>query len=166
MVVYRKAQTNELSLLRSLIAVHGQNEWNQLAPDSIDFVLELFKHNKADVIVAVLDEAIIGLAMSISIEFIPEYYSNYADLNDIFFIGDVVVHHDFVGKGIGSALLTQCVAEAKLQGKKSVFIEHHEQNKASAGMMRNAGFNILDSFMDTVRRPNGSQRTVIQVLEL
>lgn len=166
LITYRTANTDDIQNLRSLISIHGQNEWNQLTAEGIEFALNLFRNNNAGIIIAELNNSIIGLAMNVPTDFIPPYYSNYVSLTDAFFIGDVVVNRKFVGQGIGTALLEHNIEQAKRQRKKTVLIEHHENNLASATMIRKAGFKKLDSFIDTSRRPNGTQITVIHIFEL
>jgi L-amino acid N-acyltransferase YncA len=47
------------------------------------------------------------------------------------------------------------------QGLKDVYIDRHEENAASAGMMRKGGFVEVDTFAEPARRPHGSGRTTV-----
>ncbi|KZN44401.1 hypothetical protein [Pseudoalteromonas luteoviolacea] len=40
-------------------------------------------------------------------------------------------------------------------------IERHEENLASAGMMKNAGFTIYETFHDPDKRSSGRQNSVV-----
>ena len=85
----------------------------------------------------------------------------YCELRQIKFVGDVVVSSLHAGKGIATKLLEKCLLEARNDKIRSVFIERHEENLASAGMMRKAGFEVVDTFFDPKKRAAGSQNSVI-----
>ncbi len=59
------------------------------------------------------------------------------------------------------ALLKQALALLAAQGVYTVYIDRHEENAASAGMMRKAGFVEIDTFAEPARRPHGSGRTTV-----
>ena len=46
-------------------------------------------------------------------------------------------------------------------GVDAVFVDRHEENLASAGMMRKAGFTEVETYADPRRRPHGSGRTTV-----
>jgi hypothetical protein len=48
-----------------------------------------------------------------------------------------------------------------MQGFVEVFIERHEENPGSAGMMSKAGFVEIDTCHDPARRALGSRRTTV-----
>ena len=73
----------------------------------------------------------------------PDTLEKYTDLSPIAYIGDVVVSKEHNGKGIGHKLLNGCMAEAKKRYANAVYIERHEENLASAGMMKKSGFEIV-----------------------
>jgi len=77
------------------------------------------------------------------------------------FVGDVVVSSLHSGKGIATHLLMECLSEAQNKSANNVLIERHEENLASAGMMRKAGFSIVDTFLDPKKRATGSQNSVV-----
>ncbi|HLD65736.1 MAG TPA: GNAT family N-acetyltransferase, partial [Pseudomonas sp.] len=60
-----------------------------------------------------------------------------------------------------SALLQAAVAALASQGIRDIYIERHEQNPGSAGMMRKAGFVERSTFDDPQRRAGGSRRTTL-----
>jgi ribosomal protein S18 acetylase RimI-like enzyme len=62
---------------------------------------------------------------------------------------------------LGTRLLRQALAEFSAKGAQVVFIDRHEENLASAGMMRRAGFVEFDTYADLRRRPHGSGRTTV-----
>ena len=77
------------------------------------------------------------------------------------YVCEAVVHRAHAGKGLGSKLLREAVAELCRQGLKEIYIERHEENRASAGMMRKAGFTEVATFDDPQRRSSGSRRTTV-----
>ena len=50
---------------------------------------------------------------------------------------------------------------AAARGLHAVYIDRHEENAASAGMMRKAGFTVIDTFDEPAKRPHGSGRTTV-----
>jgi hypothetical protein len=58
-------------------------------------------------------------------------------------------------------LLREALAVLSTMGVDTVFIDRHEENLASAGMMRRAGFMELETYADPRRRPHGSGRTTV-----
>lgn len=65
------------------------------------------------------------------------------------------------GKGLGCKLLLEAVSLAGGVGCRAVYIERHEENAASAGMMRNVGFEEVDKFYDPQKRSSGSGNTTV-----
>ena len=49
---------------------------------------------------------------------------------------------------------------------KEVFIERHEENLASAGMMRKAAFSHVETFHDPAKRTSGSRNSSILKVDL
>ncbi|WP_219704348.1 GNAT family N-acetyltransferase [Marinomonas lutimaris] len=80
---------------------------------------------------------------------------------DLYYIGDVVVSNAYSGQGIATKLLEYCVEKSKEKRAGVVFIERHEENLASAGMMRKAGFKVVETFYDPEKRSAGSRKTSI-----
>jgi ribosomal protein S18 acetylase RimI-like enzyme len=77
------------------------------------------------------------------------------------YICEVVVHRQFQGGGLGTALLREAITCLIEQGFREIYIERHEENAASAGMMRNAGFMEIATFHDPARRKHGSRCTTV-----
>ena len=71
------------------------------------------------------------------------------------------MRRDWVGQGLGTRLLREALASLSSRGVSSVFIDRHEENLASAGMMRRAGFVEMDTYADPRRHPHGSGRTTV-----
>ncbi|RXE88454.1 GNAT family N-acetyltransferase [Pseudoalteromonas sp. A757] len=147
--------------LKDLLWEFGPNEWNYLTPEGINDEFALVESGSALAIVATKDSEIIGFAVLIDGVASPSYLEKYCDLKQMKFVGDVVVSSLHSGQGIATRLLEECVLEARNNNTSNVLIERHEENLASAGMMRKAGFEIVDTFHDPEKRTTGSQNSVI-----
>ena len=161
MLNYRLANKNEIPQLKNVLWQHGPNQWNYLTEQGVDDEMQLILNDKAIAIVATDKDQIIGFSVLIEGTSSPSYLEKYTDNPSFSFIGDVVVSSDYAGQGIATRLLNLCLQEAEKQDMKSVLIERHEENLASAGMMRKAGFTVIDTFFDPLKREAGSQNSVI-----
>jgi GNAT superfamily N-acetyltransferase len=146
--------------IKELLLKDGINEWNYITEESINNQFQLIKEGKASVILAEKNE-IIGFAILIHEEFGLDIYRKYGDLASTASINDVVVSKDHSGKGIGSKLLNECISVARQLHFHTVYIERHEENLASAGMMRKSGFQIIETFYDSKKRFSGSKNTTV-----
>ncbi|KID57760.1 hypothetical protein JF50_09150 [Pseudoalteromonas luteoviolacea] len=161
MVDYRLAKVSELNELKSLLWKYGPNEWNYLTQEGVKGEFALIEQKDAEALVALDGEQIVGFAVLINGSVSPDYLSQYCSLDKMAFIGDVVVSSSYSGKGIATQLLINSIDLAKAKGVEFVLIERHEENLASAGMMKKAGFSIVDIFYDPHKRSAGSQNSVI-----
>ena len=156
----RELTASDLNNMRTLLLTDGPNEWNFLSEESIAQQFQLIRDGSALAVLAETDE-ILGFAMLIFRQACPAKLKEYTDLSIIDYINDVVVSKNHSGKGIGNKLLQECVAIAKKRNSMAVYIERHEENLASAGMMRKAGFEIVDTFYDPTKRFVGSKNTSV-----
>lgn len=146
--------------MKALLLRDGPNEWNFLTEESIEYQFQLIKEGNAEAILAE-NNALLGFAVLIYSEFCPDKLKKYTDLPSIAYINDVVVSKSHNGKGIGNKLLTECISIAKERNFKAVYIERHEENLASAGMMAKSGFEIVETFFDPNKRFVGSKNTSV-----
>ena len=109
------------------------------------------------------ESEITGFAILIFKEACPSQLSQYSNLSTMAYINDVVVNMNYSGKGIGSRLLHKAIELAKKAQCEKVYIARHEENLASAGMMRKASFQIVDSYYDPNKRTTGSRKTSVLV---
>ena len=154
----RVLEENDFNEMKALLLRDGPNEWNFLTEASIQHQFNLIKEGKAEAILAE-DERIIGFAVLIFGEFCPKKIQKYTKLESVAYINDVIVSKNHSGQGIGRNLLLGCVSMAKIRKFKEVYIERHEENLASAGMMAKAGFNVVETFFDPKKRFFGSKNT-------
>lgn len=156
----RQLNNTDFEAMRSLLLKEGPNEWNYITDKSIDHQFQLIKEGKALAVIAE-KTSIVGFAILIMKEACPRKLSKYSILSDAAYINDVVVASSQSGKGLGCQLLRQSIKLAADAVCKNVYIERHEENLASAGMMRKAGFELVETFYDPKKRSAGSRNTSV-----
>ena len=157
----RNLTNSDYEAMKNLLLSEGRNEWNYITDESIENQFNLIRSGRA---VAVLLEEIkiVGFAVLILKDACPKKLEKYTDISHSAYINDVVVHKNQSGKGFGCKLLCEAIKLAKTEDCNQVFIERHEENLASAGMMRKAGFEVVETFYDPQKRSSGTRRTTIQ----
>ena len=166
MIMFRSAALEELADVKALLWDQGPNEWNYLTEEGVDAEFALIEQGSAVAMVAVDSlgtdsNPIIGFAILMDGKVSPDYLTNYYALNELCYIGDVVVSSAYSGQGIATKLLECCIEKSKEKRATVVLIERHEENLASAGMMKKAGFNVVETFNDPAKRFVGSRNTSI-----
>lgn len=163
-MIFRRAipDEHEINKMRSLLFEHGTNDWNYLPESGVD--RELRDAQTGNAITVLMEEAgsLLGLAFGYPtfIRF-PNLVPAFADPKAFAYVGDIVIHRDFVGCGFGSQLLKAICTELISSGAETIFIACHEENRASRGMMRKCGFEIAAIVADPDRRFVGSRKTSI-----
>jgi ribosomal protein S18 acetylase RimI-like enzyme len=158
----RPLNVTDVEQMKKILLRDGPNEWNYITDESIDLQFQLIQDGKAFAILAE-DSEITGFAILIMKYACPSKLSQYSNLSTMAYINDVVVNTNYSGKGIGSMLLQKAVEVAQTEQCDKVYIERHEENLASAGMMRKASFQIVDTFYDPKKRTTGSRNTSVLV---
>ncbi|WP_206538756.1 GNAT family N-acetyltransferase [Aeromonas finlandensis] len=156
----RQLNEADLKAMKALLIKEGKNEWNYITDASIEHQFQLVNQGKAIPVLAE-DNGIVGFAVLIIKEACPAKLSKYAELSDIAYVNDVVVAASQRGKGLGSQLLKESIKLAGNQKCSHVYIERHEENLPSAGMMRKAGFELVETFYDPNKRTAGSRKTSV-----
>ncbi len=156
----RDLNDSDLIKMRKILLEDGPNNWNFLTNESFNHQFQLIKEGKALAVLAEDDE-IVGFAVLIFREHSPEKLEKYAKLSSLDYINDVVVSRTRSGQGIGNKLLNECIVIAKNRASEAVYIERHEENLASAGMMLKAGFEIVETYYDPSKRFVGSKSTTV-----
>ena len=160
-LVIRQAVVEDIEALCALILEHGPNPWNYL-PE-----VEVRQHLQgiaASTTLAVLAEEQGQLLGFVSYRLTEDFAAHQpaARAGQLHgYICEAVVHRDCSGRGLGAQLLTAAVQDLWRLGVRDVYIDRHEENAASAGMMRKAGFNELLTYPDPARRPHGSGRSTL-----
>jgi ribosomal protein S18 acetylase RimI-like enzyme len=141
----RDAASADIAAIRALIFTHGANEWNHLPEASVTAHLDAIATGATLGIVSEENGALKGFCT-----YRPDG-----------FICEAAVHRASAGKGLGTRLLLAAAARLFALGVEEVRADRHEENAASAGMMRKAGFEVISVYDDPGRRPTGSRRTAL-----
>ena len=158
----RQLNVADFEQMKNILFRDGLNEWNYITDESIEQQFQLIRDKRALAVLAEESE-ITGFAILIFKEACPSQLSQYSNLSTMAYINDVVVNMNYSGKGIGSRLLHKAIELAKKAQCEKVYIARHEENLASAGMMRKASFKIVDSYYDPNKRTTGSRNTSVLV---
>lgn len=153
---FRIADISQIPELKSFLLEHGPNQWNYLPIPEVDAIFQQMHDDQAICITANQHSDLVGLALSLVGNACPNRILRYHDSSQIIFISEVVVSPENAGQGLGTQLLKRSLDYASAQRVDAVYIERHEENLASAGMMRNVGFELIDTFHDPVKRSSGS----------
>lgn len=155
------ARAEHLPALQALIFDHGANIWNYLPEDGIRAHLDDIAQRRAHGVLAMQDGHILGaVTFGLSTDF-ERYLSAPLSGTPQGYVSEAVVRREQVGQGLGTRLLREAVSALARMGAQAVFIDRHEENQASAGMMRRAGFVEIETYADPRRHPNGSGRTTV-----
>ena len=155
------ARAEHLPALQALIFEHGANVWNYLPEDGIREHLDDIAQGRDYGVLALQDGHLLGaVTFGLSTDF-DRYLPPQTRGTPQGYVSEAVVRRDWVGQGLGTRLLREALASLSSRGVSSVFIDRHEENLASAGMMRRAGFVEMDTYADPWRHPHGSGRTTV-----
>lgn len=158
---YRLAGAGDVDALRTLITEHGPNPWNWLPADGVERSLRQVAAGEAW---AALFErnGLLGAAILYRLhDAFPQHRPAEVAADAAGYIMEAVVRRDQAGQGLGSLLLRQACEDLAARGARWVTADRHEENAASGGMMRKAGFVELASFDDWERRAGGSRRSTV-----
>jgi ribosomal protein S18 acetylase RimI-like enzyme len=155
------AAPQHIPALRALIFDDGANIWNYLPEDGIGEHLQDIAQGRAHGVLALEQGQLIGaVTFGLSTGF-DDYLPPQARGRPQGYVSEAVVRRDRVGRGWGTRLLREALGELEKLRADVVFIDRHEENLASAGMMRAAGFVEIETYADPRRRPHGSGRTTV-----
>ncbi len=162
----RMARAGDIAGLCALIFEHGVNPWNHLPEADVITHLQGIGDGSVEAVLVEREGELLGF---VSFQ-LTRHFAGYqvAERRDWVqgYICEAVMHREMAGKGLGSRLLGQAVARLAEQGLVDIYIDRHEENAASAGMMRKAGFVEVETYADPERRPNGSRRTTLCYLRI
>ncbi len=158
---FRKAETKDIEAMTTLILEEGPNEWNFLPEKETRNHTAGIAEGRTQAFVAEESGQIIGFVSYVTGKFYPQYEPDELKQEDHGYIAEGVVHHNYRGNDIGPRLLDMAIDDLMKRGYWRVYAHRHDENKASARLMEKAGFEIVDTFDDPERRPNGSRRTAV-----
>lgn len=156
----RRANADDTATLLAFLYDHGVNEWNHLPEGPIRAHLAGIAAGTSHAVVAEQDGRLIGF---VSLELgrdMARYQpaERQGEVHGI--VHEAVVHREHCGQGIGTRLLTEAVKRIAELGCRDVYVARHAENLGSAGMMRKAGFAVIDEY-DDPRRTSGNRRTAV-----
>jgi ribosomal protein S18 acetylase RimI-like enzyme len=164
----RRAVASDIPGMTELILCHGPNPWNHLPEAEVRAHLQAIEDGSVQAVLAEGESG--GEPLGFVSYRLCHDFQRYqpAERREQLhaYICEAVVHSAAAGQGLGSRLLAEAVQQLVGQGVQDIYIDRHEENAASAGMMRKAGFLELATFADPARRPNGSGRTTVCCLRL
>lgn len=160
-LVFVQAQAVHMPALEAFIFDHGANPWNWLPVDGIREHLQDIASGLAQGLLAFDGDTLAGAVTYCRTHDYAKYQSAELTGSEHGYISEAVVHRDYAGKGLGARLLSGAVDDLRAQGMREVYIDRHEENLASAGMMRKCGFVVIDTYVDTRRNRTGSGRTTV-----
>ncbi|UXY54322.1 GNAT family N-acetyltransferase [Pseudomonas tohonis] len=157
----RAARAQDIESLAGFIFEHGPNPWNFLPEAEVREHLGGIAEGRVQACLAEQAGHLAGFVTFYRCEAFAEDQDGTRGGLPRAYICEAVVHRELAGRGLGSRLLAAVVERLAAQGVGDVFIERHEENAGSAGMMRKAGFREVRTFDDPERRATGSRRTTL-----
>lgn len=160
-MILRDATLSDVAGMLPFILEHGPNPWNHLPEEEIAAHLRAIGAGTVSGVVALDGRAIVGFATFHVTGDFARYQARGRSDAAHGYIREAVVHREYAGQGLGTRLLSLAVERLARLGMREVYIDRHEENAGSAGMMRKAGFAEIDVYDDPERRPSGSRRTAV-----
>ncbi|MGG2397690.1 N-acetyltransferase family protein [Pseudomonas sp. SH1-B] len=161
MMQLRAAQTADIEAMCDLLLEHGPNPWNYLPEAEVRAHLAAIADGATCALVAEEGGELQGFVSYRLTHTFAEHQPSSRSQQVHAYICEAVVHRQQAGRGLGSRLLRAVVERLLEEGLHDIYIDRHEENAASAGMMRKAGFVELLTYADPQRRPNGSRRSTL-----
>ncbi len=164
--VYREAVHHDIAMMQEFIFEHGKNPWNFLPEDEVRAHIAEIAAKKIQAYLAEVNGECIGfVCFYLGLPSSCQKYEE-SEKNKVAYLSEIVVHRDYVGQGIGSQLINTLKGYLIASNVVRLYAERHADNISSSKVMRKTGFKIVDEYNDEKRRPTGSKRTVVTVLEL
>jgi ribosomal protein S18 acetylase RimI-like enzyme len=160
-VSIRDAMPEDIPALLRLILEHGPNPWNHLPEEEVRRHVEGLARGDTFAVVAHAGELVVGVVTYEVGRRYPHYQPAGSEGSEHGYLAEAVVHRDYTGRGIGTALLGAAIESVRRRGIREVYAMRHADNVASAQMMEKCGMQVIAEFSDPVIRPSGSQRTAV-----
>ena len=157
----RIAVAADIEALCELLLEHGPNPWNYLPEDGVRAHLASIATGQTYAWLAEEGGQLQGFVSYRLTDAFAEHQPPSRVLQPHAYICEAVVHRQQAGRGLGSRLLREVVDSLLAQGLRDIYIDRHEENAVSAGMMRKAGFVELLTYPDPQRRSSGSRRSTL-----
>jgi L-amino acid N-acyltransferase YncA len=158
---FTQAVPADSSRVAAFILTHGPNAWNWLPPAGVQAHAQDLAEGRAHAVLAWQSDELVGVVTYQC----THQFDSYQDVDRRQalhgYVCEAVVRADCAGQGLGAQLLARVQLALQAQGVREVYIDRHEENAASAGTMRKAGFVEIATYADPSRRPHGSGRTTV-----
>ncbi|WP_322981564.1 GNAT family N-acetyltransferase [Pseudomonas sp. C11] len=161
MLQVRAAQATDIEAMGDLLLEHGPNPWNYLPEAEVRVHLAGIATRQTRAWLAEEGGELQGFVSCRLTDAFAEHQPPSRAVQTHAYICEAVVHRQQAGRGLGSRLLREVVEMLLAQGLQDIYIDRHEENVASAGMMRKAGFVELLTYPDPQRRSSGSGRSTL-----
>lgn len=161
MLQVRAAQATDIEAMGDLLLEHGPNSWNYLPEAEVRVHLAGIATGQTRAWLAEEGGELQGFVSYRLTDAFAEHQPPSRAVQTHAYICEAVVHRQQAGRGLGSRLLREVVEMLLAQGLQDIYIDRHEENAASAGMMRKAGFAELLTYADPLRRSSGSGRSTL-----
>ncbi|WP_245944779.1 GNAT family N-acetyltransferase [Crenobacter cavernae] len=150
-----------------LLREHGPNQWNWLPEDGVAATLAELASGSANAELAFDDkQRLVGALVWRFEDRYPALRPAGLPSDQAVFVVEAVVHRDAAGQGLGVKLLDAAIDAARRAGATWLVADRHDENAASAGMMRKAGMVEVDNYADPARRPAGNRRSAVCAIRL
>ena len=162
----REATAADIPHMKELIFEHGPSPWNFLPEAEVAAHLDLIATGDVGGVLAFDGDRLVGaVTFTLDNPFLS-YEPAGALPGESGYIAEGVVARESAGQGLGTRILVEACARLAARGVRRIYAKRHEENRASAGIMRKAGFLEIATFDDFTRRPHGSRRTTVGRLVL
>ena len=162
----RPATPDDLTAIHGLIMEHGPNQWNWLPEDGVASTLDELRTGLAGAVVADNGQRLLGALVYRQEDHFPHLRPHDVAPAQCGFLVEAVVSREAAGQGLGTRLMQAACDGLATRGITWITADRHEENAASAGMMRRAGLVLVSTFDDPERRPHGSRRTSVCAVRL
>lgn len=160
-ITFIPAEIQHLRPLHAFIFEHGANDWNWLPVAGIEMHMRDIAAEEASALLAMEGDQLLGAITFCQTENFARFQPAGRQDAEHGYVCEVVVRRDQTGRGLGVQLLQRAVQALQADGVQEIYIDRHEENAPSAGMMRRAGFVELETYADPERRPHGSGRSTV-----
>lgn len=157
----RDASAFDADNIHTLIFGHGPNPWNWLPPEGVAQTIQQLVAGQAAGVLLEEQQQLAGVVLYCFADPYPALRPADIPASRAGYIIEAVVHGGYAGQGLGARLLGAACQALAAKGAQWIVADRHEENAASAGMMRKAGFAQLALFDEPERRPHGSRRTAV-----
>jgi len=151
MLTFALAAHEDLTALEEFLHENGANEWNYLPAEGVKCTFDLVRARQAEILCAFTPEyksnsaLCVGIGIYIVPAALPEEWKKFTNGQPTVFIVEVCVHRHHTGHGVGTQILAK-IADRAMAGAGSgsagahmLLMDRHQDNAASAGMMRRVG---------------------------